>query len=166
MTHFLGIDPGLEGACVLINEDSEILLHKKMPIIKIKNGNKIKTHYDTINLVSFFKVLKSSYSDIHTCVEEVGAAPGQGVVSMFTFGQGFGLIVGILSAFELPYTLVRPNIWKQDLLLGLPKEKNASLVAAARLFPQALHKIKELTGHFDHNIADALLIAEWGRRRG
>lgn len=161
--YFLGIDPGQEGALVLIDSKRQVLLFKKMPIITIKSNNKTTKHYDILNLVAFFKIIKEQYADTHIYIEQIGAAPEQGVTSMFTMGMGFGLILGIIGAMEIPHTRVRPNIWKGKLMAGLPKEKLASCVAASRLFPKSVDMLRTTKGKLDHNIADALLIAEWGR---
>jgi crossover junction endodeoxyribonuclease RuvC len=164
MKYFLGIDPGQEGAFVLLHPKLGIICHKKMPIIKLKNKNKVNVHYDTLNIISFLETVKFTYEEVHVFIEEISAAPGQGVTSMFSMGYGFGLLVGILSCIGLPHTRVRPNIWKAALLKGLPKEKMASCVVATRLFPKAQEILALPRGGLDHNIADALLIAEWGRQ--
>lgn len=163
MKYALGIDPGQEGAFVLLHPKLGIICHKKMPIIKLKNKSKIKVHYDTLGIMAFLETVKGTYEDVHIFIEEISAAPGQGVTSMFSMGYGFGLLIGIISCLGIPHTRVKPNIWKGKLLAGLPKEKMASCVVATRLFPKAVDILLLPKGGLDHNVADALLIAEWGK---
>ena len=92
-------------------------------------------------------------------IEKVGAMPGQGVVSMFSFGRGAGLWEGLVCGLDISYLLVHPATWHKELLKDMAKGKHSSIVAAERLFPQFTAKHKA-----DEAIAEALLIAEFGRR--
>ena len=94
----------------------------------------------------------------HVVIEESQAMPGQGTRSMFTTGYGMGIWVGILATLELPYTSVRPSVWKRSLALG--KDKEASRLRAMQLFPGA-----DLRRKKDHGRAEALLLAYYGCRQ-
>jgi hypothetical protein len=151
----VGIDPGKSG-CVAFLEGQDVVLHS-CPIIL--NGK--KREYDERAMASIIKNAAWTGTKM-IFMEKVHAMPGQGVTSMFSFGQGFGIWLGILSCFDIPYELVSPQRWKRDMMADIPGEDNKakSIIAAKILFPQANIKWKK-----DHNLAEALLIAEWGRRR-
>ncbi|MFP4088016.1 MAG: hypothetical protein ACLFUL_14630, partial [Desulfobacteraceae bacterium] len=95
-------------------------------------------------------------------LEKVGARPGQGVVSMFTFGQNVGAYMGILAALGIPFTMPTPRQWQKGLIdrKSAPDPKIRSLITARRLFPDA-----DLSRKKDHGRADALLIAWWARQQ-
>lgn len=161
MKYYLGIDPGQQGAFVLIDSSKKIVQVKKVPTLQV--GKKV--HFDTLGIITFFTVVKNTYPSTHVFLEQISSAPDQGVTSMFSMGYGFGLLVGILTCVGLPVTQVRPAEWKGVLLKGIPKEKLASCVIASKLFPSSEEVFRGPRGGLDHNIADALLIAEWGRRQ-
>lgn len=95
-------------------------------------------------------------------VEHVNAMPGQGVTSCFSFGQNFGFILGLLTAFRIPYELVRPQKWKKEF--SCTSDKNTSIEVAQRLFPGAdLRRTQQCRKPHD-GIAEALLMAEYARR--
>jgi len=94
----------------------------------------------------------------HVILEESQAMPGQGTRSMLTVGVGFGLWLGILAALTLPYTRVRPALWKRTL--GLGKDKEHARLRAMQLFPGA-----DLRRKKDHGRAEALLLAWYGLRQ-
>jgi crossover junction endodeoxyribonuclease RuvC len=164
VSYILGIDPGQEGAFVLLDRSGHIVQCKKIPTVKLKVGKKNTVQYDTLGIIAYFNINKSFYPGTKIFIEEIHAAPGQGVTSMFTMGYGFGLINGIVLALGYPVTRVAPQEWKKNLLKGMPKEKMASVVVASRLFPDCDTYLRLPRGGLDHNVADALLIAEWGRR--
>src|SRR5207249_11958301 len=91
-------------------------------------------------------------------LEEAQSMPGQGVRSMFTVGMGFGRWLGILAAVGLPYTRVRPQVWKRTL--GLGKDKEQARLRAQQLYPGAGQRRKK-----DQGRADALLLAHYGWQR-
>lgn len=95
-------------------------------------------------------------------VEHVNAMPGQGVTSCFSFGQNFGFILGLLTAFRIPYELVRPQKWKKEF--SCTSDKNTSIEVAQRLFPGVdLRRTPQCRKPHD-GICEALLMAEWGKR--
>ena len=145
---YLGIDPGKTGAVALITNEGahEILDYPGDPSL----------------IVDRFRKWKLNYEIVMTALEKVGARPGQGVVSMFTFGRNLGAWEGIISAFGIPFMMPTPRQWQKGLIDqkagGNPKER--SLNTARRLFPNA-----SLTRKKDHGRADALLLAFWAKRQ-
>jgi crossover junction endodeoxyribonuclease RuvC len=109
--------------------------------------------------------IASSYTlntEVFAVLEAVHSMPKQGVASSFSFGRGLGIWEGILSALAVPYVKVAPQTWKKVMMADAPHDnKDASRIIASRLFPQ-------MEGYFtrkkDHNRAEALLMAEYGRR--
>lgn len=144
MTAILGIDPGESGA-----------------IAHLHNGQYGFDVYDMPPNPADLAELIGTLGDIEMVyLEKAQAMPKQGVSSTFNYALGYGTLIGILAARSIPYTLVTPSVWKRALgLTGKPKD--ASRALARSLFPHAsLSRVK------DHGRAEALLIAEWGRRHG
>lgn len=98
------------------------------------------------------------------CVEKVGAHPGQGVTSMFTFGQGYGYILGVLAALGIGVQLVPPGTWKKEFSL-IGKDKAASVAVCKRLFPGMDLRATEKCRKDSDGMAEALLMAEYARRK-
>lgn len=94
-------------------------------------------------------------------LEHVGAMPGQGVTSMFSFGENFGYLKGLLEAFEIPYELVRPQRWKKEFGIS---GKNQSVEVCKRLFPGVSLRRTERCKKDHDGMAEALLMAEFARR--
>jgi crossover junction endodeoxyribonuclease RuvC len=154
---FIGIDPGVNGAVAVLTED-----HAKVfdiPTFWVTKGQKRRQAYD---LPAFFTLLArlTVSGVVAVTVEDVHAMPGQGVTSMFSMGYGVGLIHGHLTALRIPFELVTPQRWKKEMLAGVAtKDKKAAYVKASRLFPHI-----DLGRRSDQGRAEALLIAEYGRR--
>lgn len=122
-----------------------------------------KRELDTSAILDFLKAVRIDFC----ALERSQSMPGQGVVSVFNYGVGFGLLQGLLSALKIPYELIPPTSWTKDLHAGLPqsaKPKEKSRTAAERLFPGL--DLRAPGGRVPHEgLIDALLIAEWARRR-
>ena len=97
------------------------------------------------------------------CLEHVGAMPGQGVTSMFSFGQNFGWIQGALQALSIPYELIRPQKWKKEF--SITGDKNSSIAVCKRLFPEVSLLPSERSRKENDGMAEALLMAEYARRK-
>jgi crossover junction endodeoxyribonuclease RuvC len=98
-------------------------------------------------------------------IEQVHAMPGQGVTSMFSMGEGYGLWKGIVSACGLAWGTVTPQAWKKVVLAGYGnKDKGAAVQVASRLFPSVASQLKTERGRILDGRADALCIAEYLRR--
>mgnify|MGYP001211058503 CR=1 FL=1 len=152
----IGIDPGISGA-ICFFENGEVKNIIDMP--SMAEGKKNKRQ---INGNQLFNEIKNNIknipkSNICVVVEQVSAMPGQGVTSMFNFGQSFGVIKGICSAMQLPIFFVRPAKWKKHFEL-INSQKDASRTKAIEMFP----KISSiLSKKKDSNKADAILIASF-----
>jgi crossover junction endodeoxyribonuclease RuvC len=144
----LGIDPGLDGGIAIIS-GSYIELLETIPTEK-KTGF-IKRQVDAQKLSNILRV----YPDIICYLEKVASRPGQGVGSVFSFGDTYGAIRGVLGALNIPTYYVYPQRWKKQLKIS---SKEDSLKASKELFPSVQFKKK------DHNIAEALLIAYYGQK--
>ena len=103
------------------------------------------------------RVNQTDKKNVRVVIEQVSAMPGQGVTSMFNFGQSFGLLKGICSAMQLPMYFVRPAKWKKYFNL-INSEKDASRTKVIEIFP---YFSSNLTKKKDSNKADAILIASY-----
>lgn len=158
MTLTIGIDPGLSGAIAVINQDGNIELHD-CPIFSIGKKNK----YNPSQMAELLRQYKEPEKTLLVGIEKVHSMHGQGVASTFTFGEGFGIWLGILAALGIPHELITPQSWKKSMMDGQgAKDKDTSRLLAMRLFPDACHQL-QLKKH--HGRADALLIAEFLRRK-
>ena len=152
----IGIDPGISGA-ICFFENGKIIDVIEMP--SMSEGKKNKKQVNGNQLFNEIKSRISEIKDGHVCavVEHVTAMPGQGVTSMFNFGQSFGVIKGICSAMQLPIHFVRPTKWKKYFNL-INTSKDASRSRAIEIFPKVSDKLKRKK---DSNKADAILIASY-----
>jgi hypothetical protein len=150
---FLGIDPGLSGAVAVLDDDGALVCVHDTPILTLKVARGIRHEYDVPGLVSLLAPYRGSQA--HVILEKSQPMPGQGTRSMFTIGYGYGLWLGILGALRIPYTPVRPAVWKKAFSPGTDKE--ASRHRAMQLFPSA-----DLRRKKDHGRAEALLLAWYG----
>ena len=150
----IGIDPGLSGAIAIL-EDDKIKEIFDMPVMA--EGKKNKRQLNNALLVKLIKDNIKNYEDTVIVVEKVNAMPGQGVTSMFNFGQTFGAIKGISAALGLPIFFVRPAKWKKHFEL-INSTKDASRTKAIEMYP-ALSD--ELSKKKDVNKSDAILIARF-----
>ncbi len=152
----IGIDPGISGAICFL-EDGKIIDVIEMP--SMAEGKKNKKQVNGNQLYNEIKSRLSGVNEEEVCVvvEHVTAMPGQGVTSMFNFGQSFGVIKGICSAMKLPIHFVRPTKWKKYFNL-INTSKDASRSRAIEIFPKASDKLKRKK---DANKSDAILIASY-----
>ena len=157
--HIIGIDPGLTGAVAVLPEGR----FYDTPVASVKKGGKkVYLVAEMVAALESFGYDAAGLPRGHAYIEDVHSMPGQGVSSSFSFGRGFGLWEGIVAALGIPYTLVSPVRWKRAMMDGMGKEKGASRVRAGQLFPQLADQLNRVK---DHGRADALLIAEYGRRQ-
>ena len=153
----IGIDPGLSGAIAIL-ENNKVLNIFEMPVMS--EGKKNKRQLNSALLVKLLKDNISENEDISVVVEQVNAMPGQGVTSMFNFGQTFGAIKGICAALELPIFFVRPSKWKKHFEL-INSSKDSSRTKAIEMYPSLS---KELAKKKDVKKSDAILIARIFRK--
>jgi crossover junction endodeoxyribonuclease RuvC len=152
---FIGIDPGLTGALAVIAADGSLVAIHDMPVLTLTTSRGHKHEYDMPGLVG----LLTPYAGMqaHVLLEESQAMPGQGLTSTFTTGLGFGVWLGLLAALQVPYTRIRPAIWKRTL--GLTADKEQCRLRAQQLFPGADLRLKK-----HHGRAEALLLSWYGWR--
>lgn len=131
-TLICGIDCGLSGAICLMC-DGEVTEISDMPTLTLSRNGKTKREIDAHLLADWLERARPA----HVFVEAVGAMPGQGTSSVFAFGKGYGVIIGILAALDLPVTLVPPQRWKRAL--GVKADKDAARARASQLMPSAAH---------------------------
>ena len=152
----IGIDPGISGSiCFFV--DGRIIDVINMPIMTEGKKNKKQVNGAQVYNEISKQVKKFESRDIRVIIEQVSAMPGQGVTSMFNFGQSFGILKGICSAMQLPMYFVRPAKWKKYFNL-INSEKDASRTRAIEIFP---YFSSHLSKKKDANKADAILIANF-----
>ncbi len=152
----IGIDPGISGS-ICFFEDGKILDVVEMPTMTEGKKNKKQVNGSQIYNEILKMVENLDKKDIKVVIEQVSAMPGQGVTSMFNFGQSFGILKGICSAMQLPMYFVRPAKWKKYFNL-INSEKDASRTKAIEIFP---YFSSNLSKKKDSNKADAILIASY-----
>ena len=144
-TVYIGIDPGQSGAIAVISPYGTYAIP-----------------YDTEEYLTTMRSAKDTGLQIRAVVEHVSSMPKQGVASTFKFGTNFGWLQGALAALNIPFELVRPQKWKKEF--SCTSDKNTSIEVARRLFPEvSLLATPRCTKPHD-GMAEALLMAEYGRR--
>ena len=151
----IGIDPGISGS-ICFFEDGKILEVIEMPVMA--EGKKNKKQVNGAQIYNeFLKRINNKDDQTRVVIEQVSAMPGQGVTSMFNFGQSYGILKGICSAMQLPMFFVRPTKWKKYFNL-INSQKDASRTRAIEIFP---YFSTQLSKKKDSNKADAILIASF-----
>jgi crossover junction endodeoxyribonuclease RuvC len=139
---FLGVDPGKSGSIACVAVDGAVLS-------VIRNTETLHDQYHWLIDGTQVKIAWAA-------IEKVGSMPGQGVSSTFKFGRSFGQLEGLLVGAGIPFEFVRPQAWQKDMGCRSKGDKNITKAAAQRLWPKR---------RIVHAEADALLLAEWARRR-
>ena len=152
----IGIDPGITGS-ICFFQDGKITDVIEMPNMPEGKKNKKQVNGAQIYYEISSRIKDIKKEDIKVIIEQVSAMPGQGVTSMFNFGQSFGILKGICSAMQLPMYFIRPTKWKKYFNL-INSEKDASRTKAIEVFP---YFSSELSRKKDSNKADAILIASF-----
>jgi len=149
----IGIDPGVSGAIVVLYNGHPAESYR-MPVMKIGSTSRVNASA----LAAMIRPYSSSLVPTEVYVEQVGAMPGQGVSSMFSFGHSCGVVAGVLGAFEIRVELVTPQAWKKRAgLIG--SDKDASRSRAIQMWPEWRELDKKGAGQA---LADAALIAYYG----
>jgi len=149
-----GIDPGLSGAIAIL-EKKKVLSLFDMPVMA--EGKKNKKQLNSAQLVDILRENSIGDDEIAVVVEQVNAMPGQGVTSMFNFGQTFGAIKGVCAALNLPIFFVRPSKWKKYFEL-INSSKDSSRTKVIEMYPSLS---SQLAKKKDVNKSDAILIARY-----
>ena len=154
-----GIDPGLSGAIAILEDD------KVLDVVDIPVMSEGKINKKQLNSAHLAQYIENNILDVNktiVVVEQVNAMPGQGVTSMFNFGQTFGAIKGISAALKLPIFFVRPSKWKKHFEL-LKASKDASRTKTIEMYPSLANKLSRKK---DVNKSDAILIARFYNETG
>ncbi len=154
-----GIDPGIAGAIAVL-DDKKIVDAKDLPTMS--EGKKNKRQLNSANLSQYISSNIVDFNETVVVVEQVNAMPGQGVTSMFNFGQTFGAIKGITATLKLPIFFVRPSKWKKHFEL-INSSKDASRRKVIEMYPSFAEKLSKKK---DVNKSDAILIARFFRETG
>ena len=150
----IGIDPGLSGA-IAVMHDKKVINMYDMPVMA--EGKKNKRQLNSSQLVNIIKENINEDEEAIVVVEQVNAMPGQGVTSMFNFGQTFGAIKGVCAALKLPIFFVRPSKWKKHFEL-INSSKDASRTKVIEMYPTLSGQLAKKR---DVNKSDAVLIAKF-----
>ena len=156
MRLIIGIDPGLDGGVAILPIDGSGPRVYPMPTMPGKRR--------TVDARGLSLLLREAKGAELVAVEDVHSHPKQGVASTFAFGRAFGEVLGVVGALELPLELVTPQRWKKSILEGTAKDKHAAIRYASKRFPSAslLASPRSRVNH--DGMADALCLAEFGRR--
>lgn len=146
---YIGIDPGKNGGIATLSVENNQVVSALTYV------------FDESILITMLYKLRHDYCCKCT-LEHVHAMPKQGVSSTFNFGMNFGFIQGVLKAYGIPYELVTPQKWKKEF--SCTSDKNTSIEVCKRLFPNVNLKATERCKKDHDGMAEALLIAEYGRR--
>ena len=152
----IGIDPGISGS-ICFFEDGKVTDIVEMPNMAEGKKNKRQVNGAQIYNEISSRIKNFNKEDIKVVIEQVSAMPGQGVTSMFNFGQSFGVLKGICSAMQLSTYFIRPVKWKKYFNL-INSEKDASRTKAIQIFPYISSKLSKKK---DVNKADAILLASF-----
>ena len=152
----IGIDPGISGSICFL-DNGKILDVIEMPVMTDGKKNKKQVNGSQVYNEVTKRIKQFEKNQIRVVIEHVSAMPGQGVTSMFNFGQSFGILKGVCTAMQLPMYFVRPAKWKKYFNL-LNSEKDASRTRAIEIFP---YFSSQLSRKKDSNKADAILIASF-----
>ena len=148
----IGVDPGISGAISVIENKKILEVYDTPTMIE---GKKNKRQINGAHVSNIIKERLNGNKEVVVVVENVNAMPGQGVTSMFNFGQSFGVIKGICAALSLPIYFVRPTKWKKHFNL-IKTNKDASRTKVIEAYPEISNKLHRKK---DSNRADAILIA-------
>ena len=152
----IGIDPGISGSICFL-DNGKILDVIEMPVMTDGKKNKKQVNGSQVYNEISKRLKQFEKNQIRVVIEHVSAMPGQGVTSVFNFGQSFGILKGVCTAMQLPMYFVRPAKWKKYFNL-LNSEKDASRARAIEIFP---YFSSQLSRKKDSNKADAILIASF-----
>ena len=150
----IGIDPGITGGISILENKKVIEVYDTPTMI---DGKKNKRQVNGAEVASILLNEINNSDDAIVVVEHVTAMPGQGVTSMFNFGQSFGVIKGVCAALKLPIYFVRPMKWKKHFNL-IKTHKDASRTKVIEIYPSISSKLSRKK---DSNKADAILIARY-----
>ena len=161
MRRVIGIDPGATGAIVAVDREGEVYRVSvfDMPTVEVTIGRRTVNEVHPAGVANVLSILNDGAGDALVCVEKVGAMPGQGVSSMFTFGRAAGILEGAVAALDLRVLHVWPAQWRKTLRVRAGKD--GSRARATELLPGSSNYFLRVK---DHGRADAALIALYGHK--
>ena len=161
MSIFLGIDNGIGGALAVYDSEANTLEAFVMPTVKVQKAKGNKNEYNIPAIIEWFK---SKPAARMVTLEKAQPFPGQGAVSMFSIGRGFGIMEGILAGMSLPYMVVHPKTWQKKMFEGVAHTdtKQASILVAQRLFPGVKFIASDKATKLHNGMSDAALMAYYG----
>lgn len=168
LPYVIGVDPGKDGAmAAVVNGLLPTHFLRKTPIIQ---GD--RNEYDLTGMRSYLEEIQErarqefNSSPVTAIIERQQAFPKQGGSSNFSIGYGFGLWIGLFTAMGIRYEVVSPQAWQKAMLAGIRKKntKQASVVAAQRLWPGVDFRKSERARKQDSGLTDAALLAQFGWR--
>jgi crossover junction endodeoxyribonuclease RuvC len=146
----IGIDPGCSGAIVVL-DGVKVIEWAIMPTLKVGTNTRVNG--------AELAALLRNFVDSHACLELVGAMPGNGTASMFSFGHAAGVVAGVLAALSIPVTMVTPQSWKKRAGIQSGADKDVARSRAIQLWPEWRSLDAKGKGQA---LADAALIARFG----
>ena len=155
MSFVIGIDPGAGGAVAILEKSGQLVQVFDMPSVEVVVGGKAKRRVSPEMLAAELRMYNVAGTVAY--IEQVGAMPGQGVSSMFAFGEAFGLAKGVLAGLTIPVQTVTPGKWKKALNLNAGKD--GARAKAAALWPDMAGEFRRVK---DDGKAEAALIGHWG----
>ena len=155
MSFIIGVDPGAAGAIAILETNGKLVHVFDMPAVEVVTGGKAKRRVSPEMLAAELRLYADQGAVAY--VEQVGAMPGQGVSSMFAFGQAFGIVLGVMAGLAIPCQTVTPAKWKKDMKLNTGKD--AARAKAAQVWPGQAGEFKRVK---DDGKAEAALIGLWG----
>lgn len=158
---WIGIDPGAKGAMALVGWE-ECLTTFSKEIFDLKKGPVI-IPFDQKKYIDTLWGLKCEDADCICCIEAVHSITGQGIASSFKFGTAYGWLLGMLDAIGIPYQPITPQKWKKEF--GLTADKTGSVEVCKRLYPGVSLLRTERSKKEDDNMAEALLMATYAKRK-
>ena len=160
--NFIGIDPGLQGGIATIRDSGEI---STLVMPTTKSGK--KRILDNAMLAGTFSLSNILDIKCYAVLEQQQPMPKQGVTSMFSIGYGFGALKQCLVDFAIPHEAVRAQVWQKEFGISGRKgnTKTQALQICQSLFPDLNLLATEQSKKPHEGIVDAVLIAEFARRR-
>ena len=153
--NFCGIDPGVHGAIAVVNDQGGLVMVYDMPIIQLVVGKSTKARISPELLAALLR----DHLGATAVVEQVSAMPGQGVSSMFSFGESFGVIKGCMAGVGIQYQTITPAKWKKDM--GINASKDGARAMAIQTWPSWAKTFARVK---DDGRAEAALLALWLQR--
>jgi len=158
----IGIDPGTTGALAFLDDEGKLLAVHDMPTLTYTVGKSNRTRISP-GLLASLLYSQLMFTDCTACIEQVAAMPKQGVSSVFTFGQAYGVALGVLAGCQIPILSMQPRKWRALAGLKAGNSKDDARQRVIEMFPDWSDTFKRKK---DHNRADAVLIAIAGYKSG